>query len=317
MDEVCINIMDQDVEHICKVCKKSFKSERALHIHIKSHNILLSEYYTTYYPMKNWYNGEPLPFKNKKDYFRKRFSNRWQMVQWLIKNKDNKLAKHYAVSELKNRVEEKSLLKAPNHIELQIYDLPPIDSYKMLFGSYTEACKPAGVEPMFSKRICKEFYSDKYRDTPIFIDTREQQPLVFPNSKTMKLDFGDYTSSGDYYSYTYVDRKGEQDFKSTMSTGFERFKKELDRCRNMGCYLYVVTESDIEKIKKRNNFSKHRSNLDYIWHNMRVLSHEYAGCCQFIFTGNREKSVEIIPKLLVLGDALWNTDIQYYLDKQK
>lgn len=317
MDEVCINIMDKDVEHICKVCKKSFQSERALHIHIKSHNILLSEYYTTYYPMKNWYNGEPLPFKNKKDYFRKRFSNRWQMVQWLIKNKDNKLAKHYAVSELKNRVEEKGLLKAPNHIELQIYDLPPIDSYKMLFGSYTEACRASGVEPIFNKRICKDFYSNKYQDIPIFIDTREQQPLSFPNSKMMKLDFGDYTSSGDHYTYTYVDRKGEQDFKSTMSTGFDRFKKELDRCKNMGCYLYIVTESDIEKIKKRNNFAKHRSNLNYIWHNMRVLSHEYAGSCQFIFTGDRDKSIQLIPKLLALGDKLWDTDIQYYLDKQK
>lgn len=309
--------MDKDLNHICKVCNKSFKSERALHIHIKSHNILLSEYYTTYYPIKNWYNGEPLPFKNKKDYFRKKFSNRWQAIQWLIKNKDNPVAKEYAINELKNRIIEKGLQKAPNHIELEIYDLPPIDSYKMLFGSYTAACELSEVEPMFNKRMPQEFFNKSYNNIPIFIDSREQQPLLFDNSKTMKLDFGDYTSSGDYYSYTYVDRKGEQDFKSTLSTGFERFKKELDRCRNMGCYLYIVTESDIEQIKKRNNYSKHKSKLNYIWHNMRVLSHEYAGSCQFIFTGSRENSMKIIPKLLVLGDKMWNTDIQYYLDKKK
>ena len=190
--------MDQDLDYTCKVCNKSFKSERALHIHIKSHNILLSEYYTTYYPMKNWYNGEPLPFKNKKDYFRKKFSNRWQMIQWLIQNKHNFIAKDYAINELKYRIQEKKLERGPNHIELEIYDLPPIDSYKMLFGSYTDACRLSDVEPIFNKRICKEFYSNKYSDIPIFIDTREQQPLEFSNSKTKKLDFGDYIYSGNY-----------------------------------------------------------------------------------------------------------------------
>ena len=50
---------------------------------------------------------------------------------------------------------------------------------------------------------------------------------------------------------------------------------------------------------------------------MRVLSHEYAGSCRFIFTGDRDKSIQLIPKLLALGDKLWDTDIQYYLDKQK
>ena len=112
---------------------------------------------------------------------------------------------------------------------------------------------------------------------------------------------------------------------------------------------------------------------------MRIISHEYAGRCQFIFTGNngenlfnqldsdfydeydllykkyndlkksqegpdlaladkvskklwvmrkkvfepayesynqesRQKSQEIIPKLLVYGKKMWETDIQYFLD---
>ena len=33
----------------------------------------------------------------------------------------------------------------------------------------------------------------------------------------MKLDFGDYTCGGNYYDYTYVDRKSEQDLKGTLS----------------------------------------------------------------------------------------------------
>ena len=48
---------------------------------------------------------------------------------------------------------------------------------------------------------------------------------------------------------------------------------------------------------------------------MRVLAHEFAGTCQFLFTGSRENSELIIPKLLVLGDKLWDVDLQYYIDK--
>ena len=37
---------------------------------------------------------------------------------------------------------------------------------------------------------------------------------------------------------------------------------------------------------------------------------------QFIFTGDRKKSLDIIPRLIHLGDRLWNVDIQYYLDHE-
>ena len=55
--------------------------------------------------------------------------------------------------------------------------------------------------------------------------------MKFKNTTSMKLDFGDYAVSGDHYDYTYVDRKSESDFKSTMTSGFDRFKREMDRKR--------------------------------------------------------------------------------------
>ena len=149
----------------------------------------------------------------------------------------------------------------------------------------------------------------------IFIDTREQKPLSFPRSQALKLDFGDYTVGGDDYNYTYVDRKSEADFKSTFGMGFKRFCAEMDRVRQFESYLYIVTESDLGTIAKNNNFGAHKSNLQYIYHNMRKLLREYAGHCQFLFTGNRAKSEEIIPKLLYFGKDLWKCDIQYYVDK--
>ena len=48
---------------------------------------------------------------------------------------------------------------------------------------------------------------------------------------------------------------------------------------------------------------------------MRLLQHEFSGNCQFIFTGSREKSEALIPKLLYHGKKLWNVDLQYYIDK--
>ena len=58
----------------------------------------------------------------------------------------------------------------------------------------------------------------------------------------------------------------------------------------------------------------HKSNLSFVWHNMRELTHEFARTCQFIFSGGRKQSEKIIPILLLAGPELWNSDIQYYID---
>ena len=164
----------------------------------------------------------------------------------------------------------------------------------------------------------KDFFKeDKDLDlVKILIDTREQKPLSFPKSMSMKLDFGDYAVGGPHYDYTYVDRKSESDFKGTMSTGFNRFKRELHRAVQFDAYIFIVIESTVEKLKKNNIFSPHKSNLPYIWHNMRLLTHLFPGKCQFIFSGGRRESEALIPKLLVYGKKLWGTDLQYFIDAQ-
>ena len=69
-------------------------------------------------------------------------------------------------------------------------------------------------------------------------------------------------------------------------------------------------------IKKQQAYGPRQSNLKYIWHNMRLLMHKFARKCQFVFTGSRTQSEEIIPKLLVYGKKMWETDLQYFIDKQ-
>jgi len=303
------------MSHLCKVCEEAFSSEKGLHIHLKKHKMDLATYYTSYYPRNNLLTGDPLPFKNREEYFFRDFSTRSQLIKWCMSRPKNEV-KTYALSKLVERVKSKSLSLAPNHLELKISQLPDIDVYKYAFGSYSEACKQAGVKPLFGSKIDQEFFNSDshFKDLNILIDTREQKPLVFEKSEELKLDFGDYTIGGEDYNYTYVDRKAEQDFKGTLSGGFERFKRELDRVKRFDSYLFIVVESDLNKIYKNNKFIKHKSNLNFIYHNMRLLTHMYSGHCQFIFTGSRKNSESIVPKLLKLGKSLWDVDMQYYID---
>jgi len=77
--------------------------------------------------------------------------------------------------------------------------------------------------------------------------------------------------------------------------------------------LVNLPENTIFTSRSTTKFRK-KSNLEYVFHNMRSLTHEYPRRIQFIFTGSRKKSMQIIPRLLYYGKELWNVDIQYYLD---
>lgn len=300
----------------CKICSEQFESEKSLHMHLRSHKITLAEYYTKYYPRDNLLTGEPLPFKNKEQYFDRDFSNRKQLLDWCAKTPDAKV-KEYILDLLDRRIKRKELQFAPSHLELKTSDMPTVDLYQKHFGSYSAACSLVGVKPLFCSRLPDEWSNPVPDDVKIFVDTREQQPLQFKNSESLKLDFGDYAVGSNHYDYTYVDRKSETDFKSTLSkNSLNRFQAELQRTKDFDSYLFVVTETDISTMEKRNKWSPHTSNMKYIYHNMRVLAHEFAGHCQFIFTGSREQSQQLIPKILTLGKKLWNVDLQYYISNR-
>jgi ERCC4-type nuclease len=163
----------------------------------------------------------------------------------------------------------------------------------------------------------KEFKNDV--DVEVLIDTREQQPLEFDKSKILKLDFGDYTLGGNDFSNTFVDRKSSGDFLSTFGGQVDRFRREMERCVELDSYMYIVVEKSIKAIEKEAVFTKGRRapKLGWVFSNLISVQHEFAGHCQFVFTDNRKHSEEIIPKLLYLGDKLWNVDVQYFLDKEE
>ncbi len=74
-----------------------------------------------------------------------------------------------------------------------------------------------------------------------------------------------------------------------------------------------MIEADLSNIHSINNYAPHKANLKFIFHQMNVLQHEFAGNLQFVFSGGRKESQDLIPRLLCLGKQLWNVDMQYYL----
>lgn len=80
----------------------------------------------------------------------------------------------------------------------------------------------------------------------ITIDTREQTPWSFGDMAVCSrgtLVAGDYAVAGDFGFA--VERKSLHDFVSTLTTGFGRFRRELDRMRAAGFpALVVVVEAE-------------------------------------------------------------------------
>lgn len=307
----------------CKVCNKEFKSERALHCHLKVHHMTLAEYYTKFFPRKNKLTGDPIPFKDKDTYFNTDFSDYRQLKKWCDTAPEEEV-KEYIAYLLKRRVDLRSLTRSPSHLELVINKMPTIDHYRKHFGSYGEVSKSIGVKPLFEKALPTDFNHCDDSMLKIFIDTREQMPLKFNNSEVMALNIGDYTASGSFYDRTYIDRKSTNDFIGTLSLGnIDRFKREMERVRNADAYMFIVIESNLKDLEsymraaKSKKFGPYKTNLKFIYHNMREVMHEFEDCCQFVFADNREGLEIIIPKILFFGRIIWGVDLQYYIDKNE
>lgn len=85
----------------------------------------------------------------------------------------------------------------------------------------------------------------------IVIDTREQTPWAFPpelaETQRGTLPQGDYALEGD--EAFSIERKSLDDFVGTVSSGWERFKRELRRMDNAGSPAKViVVEGDMASL---------------------------------------------------------------------
>lgn len=304
----------------CAECGLPFETRRSLHAHIKIHGMRLADYYVKNFPKEDLFTGEPIPFKDYESYISTDFRNKKNMYKWLCSIPEQERFYYCEESFKKHMSEDRKLTYAPNHLYFLTHPrLPRITLFDR--ESLSRQFKQYSLTEVFKNELgaCPDF-NNVPSGLLVMQDTREQQPLIFPNAQSVehKLDFGDYTLAGSDYNYVYVDRKAESDFKGTMVAGFDRFCRELQRAREFGSYLFIVTESDFHQIYVNNcaPFSK-KVNLTYVWENMRKIISEYSDVCQFIFTGSRENSSLIIPWILKNGNSLKNIDLQFYLEELK
>lgn len=304
----------------CAECDKEFASKASLHKHLKQHDLNLASYYTKHFPRKNKLTGDPLPFKRYEEYFERDFSTKQQLFKW-CKEGPRQEVKDYTMSLLRKRHAKKNRKYGPFHLETKNSFMPPVGFYKELFGSYNHVCSQIGCEPLYNKNLPKDFFSSVIpNDLVVAIDTREQKPLKFEecDSEILKLDVGDYTTLGKYYNYTFVDRKSGNDLQTTLGkNNIDRFRREIQRASELDSYLFVVIESSVEKMIKENKVFNRRSNIDYTLRQIKDLCHDYPRVCQFIFVENRVNASKIIPRILMHGKKLWQTDMQYFWDYKK
>jgi len=304
------------VKNVCKIdnCNKEFEDDKSFHLHLRSHKITQVCYYQKYYPRRDKLTGELILFKNKEFYFNSDFNNKVNFKKWFFSISKEE-AKQYVFDFLKRRKENKNLIFAPSQIELKTLMVPGIKYINDNFGSYDSICEELNLKIRFNKNYIDKSKLKNISNKIIFKDSREQKPLSFDN-RTRKdgLNFGDYRISG---SNIYIERKSIGDAWGTLTTGFERFEREIIRAKEAEAYLVVVIEGLISELEsfpyQRQVYGKIKLPVEFVFHNIRELMQKYE-FIQFLFVKNREEASKIIQLIFSLDKQVKDIDLQYLMD---
>ena len=273
------------------------------------------EYYQTHEPRHDLLTGELINFKNKDYYFSNDFNNKVSMKKWL-KLQDLALQKEYLKKLLSQRKEKHKLTYAPTEVELRSITSPPIPYYHSLFSDYYSLCSEIGFKNKY--QYPKEELKYKIKDGfSIYIDTREQMPLVIDYPTEVKgLKFGDYAIN-DPENKCYIERKSISDFIGTMSGGYERFCREIERSIAAEANLIVLVERPLQEclsFQYLNYVSKKiKVTPEFVFFNVRELIQKYNNV-QFLFVDGREECVRVMKKIFFSNGECKKYDLQLMYD---
>lgn len=145
----------------------------------------------------------------------------------------------------------------------------------------------------------------------IIVDTREQSRLEFKHKSISEviikgLNVGDYAAlfSDGFKPPMVFERKSISDLYGTLSQGYDRFKKEIDRAKEQNIQLIIIVEGSLSRILMGSGFSQRTpESLVYqiftIWVRYGV---------QTIFCKDREDVAEYITQFYIAHE-------KEYLDK--
>jgi len=300
------------MDNSCLICKGSFDDDVLLHKHLRSHKIKIKDYYLTYYPRTDLWSGEPLPFKDKEHYFSHDFLKKSNMANW-VNSQETEVAKAYCKKLLQDRKERHKLVFSPCQVELSSILSPSVNYYEKLFGDYYKLCEELGFKNRFC--YCKSIQVPNL-SYKVKVDTREQIVLNFPRYEVTKLDFGDYCLES-HDRKVYFERKSLRDFVGTLSGGFERFKREIERAALNDCYLIVIVEASLSKCLHFESFVAKQVKVgpEYVFHHVRSLIQDYSNL-QFLFVENSQEAVRVMPKIFACTPSYKTIDLQSLYDKK-
>jgi hypothetical protein len=306
------------MDFICKEskCEYSSKDKDEFIKHIKeAHGLKIDQYLKFNLNKRDLLTKEVIEFKSFEQYLLTDFVNKKNMLAWLKVEKNN-LAKEFLLYKIIAHSELKSVCNFPSSSEMRtISYLPSIKTYQFFFENLNEFIDSTKLKRRYNYNK-NELNFNFIHKKNITIDTREQKPIKLVNYDIIneKLDFGDYSCDG----ILAVERKSLSDLVSTLSSGFDRFNREVERAKSAGGYIVVVTECDINKFlsfsySRTGKFAK--ASADFIFHRFREICKNFPENIQFCFSGGRKESSDLIPKILSMDiDVVKNVDFQYLIE---
>jgi hypothetical protein len=300
------------MDNICKICGEEF-TERA---HFwKKHRTKESDYYQKFYESLDLFTGELIPFKSPEQYLTSDFVGKDNLKKYLqSKTKEEGLL--YLTNWLNKRKILKGYIYAPSNFELRTLCYPSIKFFHNFYGknSYENICDEISLDVRYDYNQILEYNNI---EPEILIDTREQSVLdIKTNKEIIKLDFGDYSARNNKFNI-FIERKSLQDAISSLSSGFDRLCREMQRAKDSNANIIILIESKISNLFGFNHLKYIRSEAtpDYILHRIRDLLLKFENvqiCC----VDGRVKASEFIINLYKLKNDPRKIDFQYMIDNK-
>jgi ERCC4-type nuclease len=303
---------------LCLVDNTEHPDLESLHKYLRKLKVKQETYYTQYHARKDKLTGEPIVFKNVDQYLNSEFNSKDNLKKWL--NQDLVGGREWAIAWLKKRKEEKNLVYPPMQVELRSLVCPTMHYYNHV-GRYHEICDELGYKVRTNGTL--ELHALP-RDAKIIIDTREQHPLKFSvPTESNKLNCGDYGLDYAHDNGIYIERKSLGDFVGTLSaretnkgdSNFMRFIRELERAKELGHYVIMVVEENLDTALNGGGISYGRVSSEHIFYNLRRLLHEFNNF-QTLFVNNRAQAAKAIEVILAAGESVKNVDLQYLFESK-
>jgi len=126
----------------------------------------------------------------------------------------------------------------------------------------------------------------------IIVDTREQLPYKFKDSEVGTIPIADYSACG-LENYIAIERKELNDLIGCLTTGRERFEKELHKSMALD-YMALVIEASLSDIVN----GRYRSNMNPKSAIQSLLAFSVRYRLPIFFAENREYGQRITESLL-------------------